>query len=47
MTYTIALWIAAIMGLFLAGDAMFFDGFASFFLAQRTVDLIEWVAFWR
>lgn len=47
MTNTIALWLAALVGLFLVCDAVFLDGFASFFLAQRTVDLIEWVAFWR
>ena len=47
MTNTIALWLAALVGLLVAIDAVFFGGFASLFLAQRTVDLIEWVAFWR
>ena len=47
MTNTIALWLAALVGLFLVTDALFFDGFARFFLASRTIDLVEWVAFWR
>jgi hypothetical protein len=43
--------MAAVLALFLAGligaDVFLNDSTALLFLARKTLDLIEWLAFWR
>lgn len=47
MNTPIAIAIAAFVLACLALDALVFGGFGAFFLARKTADLIEWLAFWR
>jgi len=47
MTNSIAIGLAAIILLCLATDAVANDWQASIFLAKKTIDLIDWVEFWR
>lgn len=47
MTNTIAIWIGALVALLLLADGLANGWQASFFLAKKTVDLIDWVEFWR
>ncbi|KFI26530.1 hypothetical protein [Paenirhodobacter enshiensis] len=47
MTNRIALGLAAVIVLGAAADAVFDGGEGLLFLAQKTFDLINWVAFWR
>ncbi|QFT81262.1 hypothetical protein FIU89_11635 [Roseovarius sp. THAF27] len=47
MTNKIALFLALLIIAGLGWDYYYNDMQASFFLARKTVDLIEWLAFWR
>ena len=47
MTDKIALLLGALILGGLGWDYLSNDMNASFFLARKTVDLIEWLAFWR
>ncbi len=47
MTDRIAVWLAVVIAAAIAADLALNDGAALFFLAQKFLDLIEWVVFWR
>lgn len=47
MTNKIAAFLAILILGCLGWDYLFNEMNASFFLARKTVDLIEWLAFWR
>lgn len=47
MTNPIAIFLGAFVLVGLGCDLMFNNSAASFFLAQKFIDLIEWLAFWR
>lgn len=47
MTTPIAIGLGAVVLAFFLGDAVLYHGEVSIFLARKTVDLIDWVAFWR
>lgn len=47
MTNPVAVRLAALILLLLAADGLINHGAATFFLAGKALDLIEWVAFWR
>lgn len=47
MTNRIAFWLAGIVLVFILADAVLSGQRMTLFLAQKLVDLIEWLAFWR
>lgn len=47
MTNPIAIGLATLIILLVAADGLLNHWAATIFLAQKTVDLIDWVAFWR
>lgn len=47
MTNRIAVFLALLIIAGLGWDYLYNDMQAAFFLARKTVDLIEWLAFWR
>ena len=47
MTDRIAVWLAVVIAAVVGADLALNDGAALFFLAQKFLDLIEWVVFWR
>ncbi len=47
MTNKIAAFLALLIIAGLSWDYFYNDMQASFFLARKVVDLIEWLAFWR
>ncbi len=47
MTNKIAIFLGLVITAGLLWDFISNDGDASFFLARKTVELIEWLAFWR
>ena len=47
MTNSIAIGLAGIVVLSLLADGLANDWQASIFLAKKTIDLIDWVEFWR
>jgi hypothetical protein len=47
MTNTVAAWMAGLILLASALDLLLNSGQVIFFLAQKLVALIEWMAFWR
>ena len=47
MTNTVAAWMAGLILLGCALDLLLNGGQVIFFLAQKLVALIEWMAFWR
>ncbi|MBO9472698.1 MULTISPECIES: hypothetical protein [unclassified Shimia] len=47
MTNPIAIFLGAVVLTGLGLDVVFNNSAASFFLAQKFIDLIEWLAFWR
>ncbi|SFR04009.1 hypothetical protein [Poseidonocella sedimentorum] len=47
MTNTVALWLAALLILSVAGDLVLQDGAWLVFLGKKFLALTDWVAFWR
>ena len=47
MTNTIAFWLLALILIALAADWYYRDSEGLLFLAQKGLDLIQWMAFWR
>lgn len=47
MNNLVAFGLACLVLAFLLGDALLFHGQGGLFVASKTVDLVEWVAFWR
>lgn len=47
MNTPIAIGLAALILLCVLADAIFNGWGASLFLARKSVDLVDWVAFWR
>lgn len=47
MNNIISIWIGVLVALLLLADGLANDWQASFFLAKKTIDLIDWVEFWR
>ena len=47
MTNGVALALVLIVAAGLALDFVFYDMDGTLFLARKTLNLIEWVAFWR
>jgi hypothetical protein len=47
MTNPIAIFLGALVLTALGLDMLFNSGTATLFLAQKFIDLIEWLAFWR
>ncbi|MFT3689268.1 hypothetical protein [Paenirhodobacter sp.] len=47
MTNSVAIWLAALILLLLVVDGALNHWAATIFLSGKTLDLIEWVAFWR
>jgi len=47
MNTPVAIGLGIVVVAFFLGDALLNHGQGSLFLASKTVDLIDWVAFWR
>lgn len=47
MTNALALWFVALIAAFFALDHFVLQLDAPLFLAQKFLDLLRWVAFWR
>ena len=47
MTDRIALVLALLIAAGIAADLIFTGGATLFFLARKSLDFLEWVAFWR
>ncbi|QPZ90752.1 hypothetical protein [Thioclava electrotropha] len=47
MTNRIALWLGALLILLILADVLADDGRILLFLAKKTADLVQYVAFWR
>ncbi|WP_167853472.1 hypothetical protein [Roseovarius aestuariivivens] len=47
MTNSIAIFLGFLIAASLAWDLSSNDHQATLFLARKTIDLIEWLAFWR
>ncbi|AHM04802.1 hypothetical protein roselon_02481 [Roseibacterium elongatum DSM 19469] len=47
MTDRVAFYLAGAILLAAAADALFNDGRLMFMTAQRVLELLRWVAFWR
>ena len=47
MTNKIAIFLCVLIAAGLLWDQFRNDGQAALFMARKTVDLIEWLAFWR
>jgi hypothetical protein len=47
LTNTIALYLGGVLLLAIAADLLANDGSALMFSMRKSVELVEWVAFWR
>ena len=47
MTNRLALWLGALLILLILADVFADDGRILLFLAKKTADLVQYVAFWR
>lgn len=47
MTNQIAIWLAGLLLVAVAGDVMLFGTEHLLFLGRKLYDLLQWLAFWR